>query len=61
MEISLGVCEMLNKKEWRLLLNEHGGRSRVVEAASNYGEEWNDNYELRRFGGAKKGKRWKGS
>jgi hypothetical protein len=25
----------------------------VVEAASNYGEEWSCNYELRRFGGSK--------
>ncbi len=23
----------------------------MVEAAPNYGEEWNCNYELRRFGG----------
>jgi hypothetical protein len=33
----------------------------VVEAAPNYGEEWSGNYELRRFGGAEKGKRWRGS
>ncbi len=24
----------------------------MVEAVSNYGEEWSCNYELRRFGGA---------
>jgi hypothetical protein len=27
----------------------------VIEEASNYGEEWSGNYELRRFGGAKRG------
>ncbi len=55
MEISLGVCEMLYRKEWRLLLNEHGGRSRAAEATPNYGEGWSGNYELRQFRGGKKG------
>ncbi len=26
----------------------------MVEATPNYGEEWNCNYELKRFGGAEK-------
>jgi len=36
-EISL-VCVRCctGRNEWRLLLNEHGGLSRVVEAAPNY-------------------------
>ncbi len=33
----------------------------MKEEAPNYGEEWSDNYEWRRFGGAKKEERWKGS
>jgi len=32
----------------------------VIEEAPNYGEEWSGNYELKRFGGAKKEERWKG-
>jgi hypothetical protein len=33
----------------------------MVEAAPHYVEEWSGNYELKRFGGAEKGKRWRGS
>jgi hypothetical protein len=33
----------------------------VVEAAPHYVDEWNGNYELKRFRGAEKGKRWRGS
>jgi hypothetical protein len=59
---SVWVCVRCctGRKEWRLLLNEHGGGSGVIEEAPNYGEEWSGNYELKRFGGAKKEERWKG-
>jgi hypothetical protein len=33
----------------------------MIEEAPNYGEEWSGNYEWRRFGGARKEERWKGS
>ncbi len=34
---------------WRLFLEDREGWSHMSEAAWNYGEEWNCNYELRRL------------